>query len=58
MISTGSTGTLFHVVTPNIASMKRVNTLLLMPPPRDSIASRARTMCGASVESPIIFSAK
>ncbi len=58
MISTGSTGTLRHVSTPNIASMKRVKTLLWMAPPRDRIASRARAMCGASGESPIIFSAK
>ena len=27
-------------------------------PPRERIASRARTICGASMESPIIFSAK
>jgi hypothetical protein len=30
MISTGSTGTLRQVITPNIASMKRVKTLLWM----------------------------
>jgi len=58
MISTGSTGTLFHVSTPNIDSMNRVKTLLLMPPPRERIALRARIMCGTSAESPIIFSAK
>ena len=40
------------------ASVKRVNTLLLIAPPRARIASRARTMCGLSVESPIILSAK
>ena len=58
MISTGSTGTLRQLITPNIASMKRVKTLLWMAPPRDKIASRARTMWAASGESPIIFSAK
>ena len=58
MISTGSTGTLRQVSTPNSASRKRVKTLLLTAPPRERIASRARTMCGASTESPIIFSAK
>ena len=58
MISTGSTGTLRQVITPNIASMKRVKTLLWTAPPRERIASRARTICGASTESPIIFSAK
>ena len=58
MISIGSTGTLRQLSTPNIASMNRVKTLLWMPPPRDRIASRARTICGASTESPIIFSAK
>ena len=47
-----------QVTTPNIASMKRVKTLLLTAPPRERIASRARTICGASTESPIIFSAK
>lgn len=41
MISTGSTGTLFQVSTPNIDSMKRVNTLLWIAPPRERIASRA-----------------
>ena len=58
MISTGNTGTLRQVSTPNIDSMKRVKTLLWMAPPRDKIASRARTIWGASMESPIIFSAK
>ena len=57
-ISIGSTGTARQVTTPNIASRKRVKTLLLIAPPRAWIASRARTMCGASTESPIIFSAK
>ena len=58
MISIGSTGTLRQVVTPYIASMKRVKTLLLIAPPRERIASRARAICGASMEWPIIFSAK
>ena len=58
MISTGSTGTLFHDNTPNIDSMKRVKTLLWMAPPRKRMASRARTMCAASTLSPIILSAK
>ena len=47
-----------QVSTPKNASRKRVNTLTLAAPPRERIASRARTMCGASMESPIIFSAK
>jgi hypothetical protein len=58
MISTGSTGTLRQVVMPNSVSMKRVKTLLLAAPPRERIASRARAICGASTESPIIFNAK
>ncbi|MGY4471274.1 hypothetical protein ACVWWK_006983 [Bradyrhizobium sp. LB9.1b] len=57
-ISIGSTGTARQVTMPYIASKKRVKTLLLIAPPRAWIASRARTMCGLSVESPIIFSAK
>ena len=44
--------------TPYIASVKRVKTLLWLAPPRERIASRARTICGLSTESPIIFSAK
>ncbi len=58
MISTGSTGTLFQLSTPNMARVKRVKTLLLMAPPRARIASRARTICGALTSSPIILSAK
>ncbi len=58
MISIGSTGTLRQVVTPYIASMKRVKTLLWIAPPRERIASRARVICGASMGWPIIFSAK
>src|ERR1700730_19042996 len=58
MISTGSTGTLRHVITPNIASMKRVHTVLWMAPPRDLIASRARAICGGSAEAATILSAK
>ena len=48
MISTGSTGTARQVSTPNNASKNRVKTLLLAAPPRERIASRARTICGAS----------
>ena len=38
--------------------MKRVKTLALAAPPRFRIASRTRRMWGASMSSPIIFSAK
>ncbi len=58
MISTGITGTARHVVTPNSDSRTRVNTLLCSAPPRARIASRARVMCGASMSSPIVLSAK
>ncbi len=58
MISTGITGTLSQRRMPKSESSTRVNTLLLMAPPRDRIASRARFMCGASISSPIILSAK
>ena len=40
------------------ASVSRVNTFECEAPPRDRIASRARAMCGASIASPIILSAK
>ena len=58
MISIGITGTARQVSTPKKASKNRVNTLPLAAPPRERIASRARTICGASTESPIILSAK
>ncbi len=58
MISTGITGTARHGTKPNSASMMRVKTFARAAPPRASIASRARRMCGASMESPIILSAK
>ncbi len=58
MISTGITGTALQGMNPNSASISRVNTLARAAPPRDRIASRARAMCGASTESPIILSAK
>ncbi len=44
MISTGITGTLRHVVTPNSDNRTRVNTLLREAPPRARMASRARRM--------------
>ena len=58
MISTGIIGTARHGTTPNSASRMRVNTLDRSAPPAARIARRARCMCGASGESPIIFSAK
>ena len=58
MISIGIIGAARHVVTPNSDSMMRVNTLELMAPPRRSISSRAFFICGASTDSPIVFSAK
>jgi hypothetical protein len=58
MISTGITGTARQGTNPNKASIIRVNTLECEAPPRARIASRARTMCGASTASPIILSAK
>ena len=57
MISTGITGTARQGTNPNKASITRVNTFEREAPPRDRIASRARTMCGASTASPIILSA-
>jgi hypothetical protein len=57
-ISTGMTGTASQGTMPYIASRMRVNTLPASAPPRARMAVRARTMCGASGESPIIFSAK
>ncbi len=58
MISTGIIGTARHDTTPNNASRIRVNTFTASAPPFARIASRARTMCSASGESPIILSAK
>ena len=58
MISTGIAGTARHGMKPHSASISRVNTLARAAPPRDSIACRARAMCGASMSSPIVFSAK
>ena len=58
MISIGITGTARHGMKPNRASMMRVKTLARSAPPRASTASRARRMCPASIESPIIFNAK
>ena len=58
MISTGIAGTARQGINPNSASMIRVNTLARAAPPRARTASRARCICSASTESPIIFSAK
>ena len=58
MISTGITGTARHEMNPNSASITRVNTFDRAAPPRARIASRARCICGASVGSPIVLSAK
>ena len=58
MISTGMTGTARQGMNPYSASISRVNTFARDAPPRERIASRARTMCGASTASPIILSAK
>ncbi len=57
MISSGITGTARHGTWPNSASWARVNTLVRSAPPAARIACRARTMCGASGESPIALSA-
>ena len=58
MISTGIAGTARHGMNPYSASRSLVNTFERPAPPRERIASRARAMCGASIESPIILSAK
>ncbi len=58
MISTGMTGTARQEMKPNSASISRVNTFDRDAPPRERMASRARAICGASMESPIILSAK
>ena len=58
MISIGIAGTARQGMKPNSASMILVKTLARAAPPRERIASRARAMCGASTESPIILSAK
>ena len=58
MISTGITGTARHGMRPNNASSSLVKTLERAAPPRECIASRARAMCGASMSSPMVFSAK
>jgi len=58
MISTGITGTARQGMKSKSASIIRVNTFEREAPPRARMASRARTMWGASTESPIILSAK
>ena len=58
MISTGITGTARQGTMPKKASVVLVKTLTLTAPPAARIASRARTMCGASTESPAALSAK
>ena len=58
MISTGISGTERHGTWPNSAKVMRVHTLERAAPPRVSIASRARRMCGADGASPANFSAK
>ena len=58
MISTGMTGTARQGMNPNSASISRVNTFARDAPPRERMASRARTMWAASTGSPIILSAK
>ena len=58
MISTGMTGTARQEMKPNSASISRVNTFERDAPPRERMAARARAICGASMESPIILSAK
>jgi len=58
MISIGSTGTARHDTTPKNVIRKRVKTFAFSAPPCARMASRARAICGASGESPIIFSAK
>ncbi len=55
--STRITGTARQGTCSNSASAMRVKTLALAAPPRDRMASRARTMCGASGSSPASFSA-
>jgi len=57
MISIGMTGTARQGTMPNSASVVRVKTLLCAAPPWPRIASRARTMWGASAASPIMRSA-
>ena len=56
--STGMTGTARHGTMPNSASVILVNTLTFTAPPAAMMASRARTMCGASMGSPAAFRAK
>ncbi len=56
--STGMHGTACQGTSPYSASCARVNTLVRSAPPAARMACRARAMCGASGESPIIFSAK
>jgi hypothetical protein len=58
MTSTGTAGVADQGMTPNSASRNRVNTFDFPAPPRARIAVRARTMCSASAESPLILSAK
>ena len=58
MISSGIAGTACHGTSPNNANWARVNTFDRSAPPAARMASRALTMCGASGESPIAFSAK
>jgi hypothetical protein len=58
MISTGITGTARQEMKPNSASISRVKTFERAAPPRERMASRARTIWAASTESPIIFRAK
>jgi hypothetical protein len=58
MSSGGMVGTSDHGPAAKSASWMRVKTLTASAPPALRIASRARIMCGASTESPIILSAK
>ena len=48
MISTGMTGVARHGTWPNMARVRRVNTLQRAAPPRDRIESRASFICGSS----------
>src|SRR6185312_16942786 len=57
MISTGTNGTPRQGSWSYMASSRRVNTFALAAPPCFRIAARARTMWGASGESPTIFRA-
>ena len=56
--STGIVGTARQGTMPYRASVMRVKTLTPMAPPAARMASRARTMCGASIGSPTSFRAK